>query len=216
MASDPAPVEHRLETSVRARQRADTRARLVRAAKEVFEEKGFQEARVSDIAERAGVAKGLLYYYFDTKQAIFREVAAEVDRELAHAIDVMLDPSSGVTPADRLRNAIRVHLETYRNDARMMKVIEDGARYDEVVNEARDALHRMETERLTRAVRQLQLRGLADPRLDPEVAAVVLGAMTWRFAERWLARGDLECEFDVGVEQFTLMVLNSLRVEDGA
>jgi AcrR family transcriptional regulator len=212
MASDPAAVEGRAATGVRARQRADTRARLVRAAKEVFEEKGFQEARVSDIAQRAGVAKGLVYYYFETKQAIFREVAAEVDRELAHAIDVMLDPSSGTTPAERLRTAIRVHLETYRTDARMMKVIEEGARYDRVVNEARDALHRMETERLTRAVRQLQLRGLADPRLDPEVAAVVLGAMTWRFAERWLARGDLDCEFDTGVEQFTLMVLNSLRV----
>jgi AcrR family transcriptional regulator len=181
----------------------------------VFEEKGFQDARVSDITEQAGVAKGLIYYYFETKQAIFREVAAEVDRELAHAIDVMLDPSSGATPADRLRTAIRVHLETYRNDARMMKVIEEGARYDEIVNEARDRLHRMETERLTRAVRQLQLRGLADSRLDPEVAAVVLGAMTWRFAERWLARGDLERDFDTGVEQFTLMVLNSLRVDEG-
>src|SRR5215510_3853552 len=106
MTVEPALEGGRAATGVRARQRADTRARLVQAAKEVFEEKGFQDARVSDIAERAGVAKGLVYYYFETKQAIFREVAAEVDRELAHAIDVMFDPSSGATTAERLRTAI--------------------------------------------------------------------------------------------------------------
>src|SRR5215831_1546830 len=142
MATETASEDLQTRPGVRARQRAETRTRLLTAAKEVFEEKGYVEARVSDIAERAGVAKGLLYYYFDTKQAIFRELAAEVDRELAHAIDVMLDRSSGPTPAERLRAAIRVHLETYRNDARIMNVIEEAARYDRVVSEARDALHR--------------------------------------------------------------------------
>ncbi len=213
MAAEPARDDDRKASTARDRQRADTRSRLVKAAKEVFAEKGFVEAHVSEIAEHAGVAKGLVYYYFDTKQAIFREVAADVDRELADAIDLMLDPASGPTPADRLRTAIRAHFETYRNDARIWNVIEEQARYDDVVSKARDALHRKETRRLTRAVQQLQLRGLADPRLDPSVAAVVLGAMTWRFAERWLARGELDCDFDEGVEQFTLMVLNSLRVE---
>jgi AcrR family transcriptional regulator len=128
MPAEPAEPAAHNGPGARDRQRADTRARLVNAAKEVFADKGFVDAHISDIAQRAGVAKGLVYYYFDTKQVIFREVAAEVDRELADAIDVMLDPASGPTPADRLRTAIRAHFETYRNDARIWNVIEERAR----------------------------------------------------------------------------------------
>ena len=50
---------------------------LLEAALEVFAEKGFNAARVDDIAERAGVSKGTLYLYFDTKEAIFRSLVRE-------------------------------------------------------------------------------------------------------------------------------------------
>src|SRR5207248_3120030 len=58
---------------------ARTRARLLAAAKEIFEENGFLEARISDIAERAKLSHGSFYTYFDSKEQIFREVAAAVD-----------------------------------------------------------------------------------------------------------------------------------------
>jgi len=57
------------------RRRKDARpAEIVVAALAVFSEKGFAAARLDDIAARAGVSKGALYLYFETKQELFTAV----------------------------------------------------------------------------------------------------------------------------------------------
>ena len=63
----------------RSRKGVETRARLVAAAKEIFERDGFLDARISDIAEKAGLSHGSFYHYFESKEEVFREVVAEVD-----------------------------------------------------------------------------------------------------------------------------------------
>jgi AcrR family transcriptional regulator len=65
-------------SSPKWRRRAGERpAEIVRAAYEVFSEKGFASARLDDIARRAGVSKGALYLYFETKQDIFEAVVKD-------------------------------------------------------------------------------------------------------------------------------------------
>src|SRR5690349_21722715 len=60
------------------RRRADARpAEIVQAAYEVFSEKGFAAAKLDEIAKRAGVSKGALYLYFETKQDIFEAVVKD-------------------------------------------------------------------------------------------------------------------------------------------
>lgn len=60
------------------RRRADARpTEIILAAYEVFSEKGFAAARLDDIAKRAGVSKGALYLYFETKQDIFEAVVKD-------------------------------------------------------------------------------------------------------------------------------------------
>lgn len=67
---------------------SDTRARLVRAAAEVFREKGYSGTRVVDIARRAGFTSGALYGYFDSRSALLAEaIAVESDRLLAALSD---------------------------------------------------------------------------------------------------------------------------------
>jgi TetR/AcrR family fatty acid metabolism transcriptional regulator len=60
---------------------AQTRERIIAAATEVFARSGFHGAKVADIAERAGIAYGLVYHYFHNKDdllaAIFTERWAE-------------------------------------------------------------------------------------------------------------------------------------------
>ncbi len=53
---------------------ADRRKQILRAAIAVFAERGFHKTRVSDIAKRAGVAYGLIYHYFDSKDAVLNSV----------------------------------------------------------------------------------------------------------------------------------------------
>lgn len=65
-------------SSPKWRRRADARpAEIVQAAYEVFSEKGFAAARLDEIAKRAGVSKGALYLYFETKQDIFEAVVKD-------------------------------------------------------------------------------------------------------------------------------------------
>jgi len=193
---------------------ARTRARLLSAAKEIFEENGFLEARISDIAERADLSHGSFYTYFDSKEQIFREVAAAVDDELGAPLnEVILSPSSsGRSPQDRLREAMRAHFETYRAQARIMGIIEEVSRYDDHVRDLLMARHRQYTDLVAESIRQMQKRGMADRGLDPTVAAAVVGALTGRFAELWLVQGAVECSFDDAVEQVTRLIVNALGI----
>src|SRR3954464_6299717 len=80
-----------------------TRARLLEAAKEIFEEDGFLDARISDISERAGLSHGAFYHHFDSKEQVFREVAESLDDEWAEPMEsVIFAPGSAPDPHERL------------------------------------------------------------------------------------------------------------------
>jgi AcrR family transcriptional regulator len=194
---------------------AETRARLLAAAKAVFEENGFLDARISDIAERAGLSHGSFYHYFESKEEVFREVAETVEDQLSAPLGrVILDPSSEATPAERIREAIRLHMESYREEARIMGVIEQVSRYDAHVRAARFKRHRFYGEQVEESIRRMQRHGLVDPNLDPVIATAALGSMTSRFPEMWLVEGSLDCSFDEGVEQLTRVFVNALGLRD--
>jgi AcrR family transcriptional regulator len=210
-----ARIESEKPNGPRSRKGAQTRARLLDAAKEIFEENGFLDARISDIAERAGLSHGSFYHYFDSKEEVFREVATAVDDELSEPLDtIILAQSSSATPRERIREAMRRHFESYRDEARIMGVIEQVSRYDEHVNAMRRTHHEGQRTQVAESIRQLQRHGLADPSLDPMVAAAALGSMTWRFAEMWLVEGLLDCSFDEGIEQVTTLFVNALQLKD--
>jgi len=188
-----------------------TRGRLLEAAKEVFEEDGFLEARISDIAERAGLSHGSFYHYFDSKEEIFREVAEAIEEGLSAPLGgVILDPDSQATPQERIREALRQHLQNYRKESKIIGVIEQMARYDKHINALRMERHKRYTQQVAMSIRNLQQHGLADPRLEPAVAAAALGAMTSRFPEMWLVQGAINCSFDKAVDQLTRIFVNAL------
>jgi AcrR family transcriptional regulator len=72
-------------------QGAERKQQLLDAAARLFAEQGYASTRVVDIVDAAGVAKGLFYWYFENKEALFRELAADMRRRLrrqqAAAID---------------------------------------------------------------------------------------------------------------------------------
>jgi AcrR family transcriptional regulator len=196
---------------------ARTRARLLEAAKQIFEEYGFLDARVSDIAERAGLSHGSFYHYFESKEQIFREIAELMDERLSEPLaTVILAPDAPGTRRERLREAIRRHLESYRDEARIMGVIEQVSRYDEHVGKVRAARHRTHREEIADSIRRMQRRGMADPSLDPLIVSAALGSMMSRFAELWLVQQELDCSLDDAVEQLTAVFVNALGMKEDA
>jgi AcrR family transcriptional regulator len=194
---------------------AQTRLRLLEAAKEIFEENGFLNARVTDIAERAGFSHGAFYHYFDSKEQIFREVAEALDDQLSEPMaSVIFARGAAGGPRERYYTALHRHLEQYRSEARMMGVIEQVARYDEYVAGVRAVRNREHREEMEASVRRLQQRGRADRALNPEITAAALGSMVERFAEMWLAQGQLDCDLDEAAETLARLFVNALQLSD--
>ena len=92
-APSPEPVDDDRQLTAQGRER---KRQLVDCAARLFAERGYAETRIKDIVEAAGVAKGLFYWYFDNKDALFAEVAADIRLRLrknqASAIDPDADP----------------------------------------------------------------------------------------------------------------------------
>ena len=65
----------------------DTREKILEAALELFRERGFAEATMREIASRAGVATGLAYYYFKSKDAIVLAFYQRAKEDLATALE---------------------------------------------------------------------------------------------------------------------------------
>src|SRR5213078_506639 len=78
------------------RRKADRPAEIVSAALAVFAEKGFAAAKLDEIARRAGVSKGAVYLYFETKEDIFRAVVAAHPGPLADLIRAVVARVVGV------------------------------------------------------------------------------------------------------------------------
>src|SRR5437764_14219662 len=204
-----------VQSGPRSRKGEQTRARLLDAAKEIFEENGFLDARISDIAERAGLSHGAFYHYFDSKEQIFREIAEMLDDELAEPMDsVIFAPSSRAGPHERLRTALRQHLERYRDEARIMGVIEQVAGYDDHVAAVRSIRNKRHREQIEASIRGMQRRGMADATLDPKIAAAALGSMVERFAEMSLAQGQLSCKLDDAADTLARLFVNALPMKE--
>ncbi|MEH0840865.1 TetR/AcrR family transcriptional regulator [Micromonospora sp. CPCC 205711] len=98
-------------TDGRSRRREDTRQRLFVAAVELIAEQGFSATTVDDIAARAGVAKGTVYYNFQSKTVLFEEL-------LRHGIGLLTADFraavDGLPPREALAALVRAELEYIR------------------------------------------------------------------------------------------------------
>jgi AcrR family transcriptional regulator len=190
----------------RSRKGAQTRVRLIESAQAVFEETGFLEARISDIADRAGLSHGSFYHYFDSKEQIFREVAEEQEARLTAPDGDAPVETAPLSEYERILRANRRYLQRYRDNGKIMGVIEEVSRYDAVVNDARMNRQKHFAERAESAIRRLQ-----DHRtIDPAIAAVALGSMVGRFSELWFVESWGDYDLDDAAEQLTKLWANAI------
>jgi TetR/AcrR family fatty acid metabolism transcriptional regulator len=100
----------------------DKRSLITEAAVEVFAEKGFRQARVSDIAKKAGVADGTIYLYFKNKEDILLSIFEEKMDILLAGLGAQLQ---GVTdPEEQIRRFSRFHFEQVRTNRAAAEVLQ--------------------------------------------------------------------------------------------
>ena len=87
----------------------------------VFARRGFHASRVGDIAEEAGVAHGLLYHYFSSKDEVLQTVFRENWAELLERFEQVEESDE---PADeKLHGIVKILLRTWRNDPDLVTVM---------------------------------------------------------------------------------------------
>jgi len=157
-----------------------TREALVDAARKVFERDGFLDARITDITTEAGVAAGSFYTYFIGKDEVFAAVIEQLGEEMLHPR--LKEIADRDDPVAVIEATNRAYLAAYRSNAKLMGLMEQVAQVDPKFRRLRLRRARAFAERNARAIERLQERGLADPALDPRLAAEAMNAMVSRMA----------------------------------
>jgi TetR/AcrR family fatty acid metabolism transcriptional regulator len=148
----------------------DKRRVLLDAAVRVFARRGYHAARVGDIAEEAGVAHGLLYHYFKSKEEVLETIFNDTWSELLAAVrDV---EESGDPASVQLRHVAAILLRSWRRQPDLVRVlvleVTRSAQLGERVSDVRDAMAAIE-----RIVTRGQEAGDLRRDLDPRLASVV-------------------------------------------
>jgi TetR/AcrR family fatty acid metabolism transcriptional regulator len=121
MAKTPPPGTESPSAPPKAAAPPDKRRLILDAAIRVFARQGFHSTRVSDIADEAGVAYGLVYHYFKSKDEVLNELFSERWSLLLAAIEEA--DREETSAREKLAAVASFIVESYRHDPEMMKVI---------------------------------------------------------------------------------------------
>jgi TetR/AcrR family fatty acid metabolism transcriptional regulator len=154
----------------RATASEEKRRLILDAAVRVFARKGFHTCRVGDIAEEAGVAHGLLYHYFASKDdvldAVFRENWS-VLTERIEAVEESAEPAR-----EQLRHVAAIVLRTWLHEPDVVRVVvREIARTPEVQPRLGELVKPVES--IRRIVEHGQRTGEFRADLDPRLAATI-------------------------------------------
>jgi TetR/AcrR family transcriptional regulator, fatty acid metabolism regulator protein len=99
----------------------DKRRLILDAAVRVFARKGYHTSRVGDIAEEAGVAHGLLYHYFRSKEELLETIFRETWRDVLNAVRAVEE--SDESARERLAGVAKILLRSWRRDPDLVRVL---------------------------------------------------------------------------------------------
>jgi AcrR family transcriptional regulator len=99
----------------------EKRRLLLDAAVRVFARSGYHDCRVGDITQEAGVAHGLLYHYFTSKEEVLEAVFSDAWRDVLEAFHGIEE--SDESPRERLRHVAAILLGSWRRDPDLVRVL---------------------------------------------------------------------------------------------
>jgi TetR/AcrR family fatty acid metabolism transcriptional regulator len=175
----------------------DKRRVILDAAVRVFARQGFHTCRVSDIADEAGVAYGLVYHYFTSKEEILNTLFLERWDVMLGAI-AEADAAYG-EPREKLQAIAAFIVDSYRHDPNLMKVIiVEVTRAANTFGRTHLAKIRDAYAQIAKIVARAQADGVFRGEITPEFAALAFyGSIEqvlsgWIFDSRRVADEELE------------------------
>jgi AcrR family transcriptional regulator len=153
----------------------EKRRLLLDAAVRAFARRGYHATRVGDIAEEAGVAHGLIYHYFSSKEEVLDTIFRETWSELLDAIHDVEE--SGEPAREQLRQVAAIMLRSWRRCPDLVRVlVREVARSPQMQRQAAEVAPLFDA--IERIVTRGQNEGELRAELDPKLAAwIVYGAL---------------------------------------
>jgi TetR/AcrR family fatty acid metabolism transcriptional regulator len=190
----------------------EKRRQLLDAAVRVFARKGFHASRVGDIAEEAGVAHGLLYHYFASKdqvlEAVFHENWSVLLARIA-SVEETDEPA-----ADQLRHITAIVLRTWLHLPDVVRVvIREFGRSPELADRIGDLAQPIDA--FTRVIERGVDRGEFRQDIDPRVAATVVYGSIDELLTAWVLDRLPSGEEDVAAAERTLLEVNLQGLQTG-
>ena len=164
---------------------ADKRRIILDAAMRVFARQGFHTCRVSDIADEAGVAYGLVYHYFSSKEEI-------LDTLFLDRWGLMLDAIAESdrrepTARDKLTAIATFIIDSYRHDPDLMKVIiVEVTRAANTFGRTHLGQIREAYAQIASIVRRAQADGVFRAEIDPEYASLAFYGLIEQVLTGWI------------------------------
>ncbi|AZO25179.1 TetR/AcrR family transcriptional regulator [Mesorhizobium sp. M1E.F.Ca.ET.045.02.1.1] len=185
---------------------AETRAKLIAAARHAFGTIGYAEASMDDFTASAGLTRGALYHHFGDKRGLLQAVIAEIDGEMAARVNEVAAraPTRWQRFVDECTTYIEMALEP--EIQRIMfrdgpAVLGDPAQWSNA-----NACTASMTDHLTR----LQEEGVVVPDLDPETAARLINGASSQASQRIANSNDPEATSKKAIAAFK-QLLEGLR-----
>jgi AcrR family transcriptional regulator len=189
-------------------------ADIMIAARAVFAEKGYNDALVSDIAERAGVVEGSIYRYFTNKRDLLVRVVEHWYEEMLTEDDSLFRSVRGTW--NRLRFIIYHHLNSIHREPSLSRLVFLELRPDPEYRKTRlYQLNQAYTHRVIDVLREAAATGEIRPDFPPSlVRDMIYGCIehrTWAFL-----RNEGDFELDETVDNITDIIYRGLVVQQSA
>ena len=167
------------ETRSLTRHGKDRKAELLHHAEVLFAERGYEDTRMIDIAAAAGVAKGLVYWYFENKETLFQEIVVDLSLWLRRAQGQAIADFD--EPLDRLYVGTAESVRFIAGNHRLYGIILSQVRGDRRLREARSESERAQADDAAALLAEGQERGQIRTDDDPAILAHANAGVVYYF-----------------------------------
>jgi TetR/AcrR family transcriptional regulator, fatty acid metabolism regulator protein len=199
--------------AVRSPAQEEKRRRILEAAVRAFARKGYHACRVGEIASEAGVAYGLVYHYFTSKDEILETIFRDTWTQMLAAIEAVEE--EGVPAAEQLRKVAAIVLRTWKRDPDLVRVlVREVTRSPHIQREVEEIEQAYAA--LQRIVERGQKNGEFRTDVDARLAALIVYGALEELLTSWVMGqlDDSDEEVDRAERAVVALVRDGIRARD--
>lgn len=196
---------------------SDSKDKIIDAAIEVFAQKGKHGARMEEVAALAGVNKAMVYYYFSTKENLFKAVIDKIQTEqfnsVADKIEYIVNHFK--SPKDKLTECIRAHFDTVSKSSSFAKILMEAlANNPEYIHETMERILKERHSQIHKSLEEILREGVERKlfrQVDPlQTQISIMGMNLAYFMGMPIGKAMLDCPCAGEEEEFRKQRIESV------